>query len=155
MPYDDLLSALYAHLATDAAVVAAFTSPAGNLAIFTEDAGPGGGYPYLVIGDYEEDDPGESLEDSSVGLTLILVHDSLDELWSISRVVKNAVDSPAINPASTRTDRLTWDGGYETGVVRRKSRPRKVKARNAGINAASSPYAWREDIAYEFDTYTG
>jgi hypothetical protein len=145
----DLLGALIDYLENAPTVQAVLTDPAGRVAIFDEVAIAGGpAYPYAGIVHYDERDPGESLDDGLVSLTLAVVHDDLDSLRALAAVLKDAIDSVAINRDSVRTAPLAWDGGRETGVVRYHSRPHK--ARGAGTGGV--PFVWREDIDYEFTT---
>jgi hypothetical protein len=101
-------------------------------------------YPFIVIANYDEHDPGVSLDDQTVTLTLIFHHSSLDELKAFSREAKAAIDSPAINRDSTRTAPLAWDGGQETGVVRGESKVRRLKPTAGGI------IPWREAVDSAF-----
>lgn len=147
---DDLLGALIAYIEAAPTVQAVLTDATGRVAIFDEVAvttiDPA--YPYAVIRDYDERDPGESLDDGLVSLTLAVEHDDLDALRAVASVLKNAIDSIAINENSVRTVRLTWTGGEETGVVRYHSRPHKSRHHGPGRTV----YVWREDIYYEFTT---
>jgi hypothetical protein len=144
----DLLEALYEYLIAEPTIRAVFTDQSGGLNITTDEAPPTESYPYLVIAGYDEEDPGLSLDDDVISLTLVVVHTSLDALRAVSRVVRDAVDSIAINPDSVRIVRLSWTGGIETGVTRRKSRPKKVR----GKGPVAGTFAWREEIEYEFNT---
>jgi hypothetical protein len=147
---DDLLGALIAYIETAPTVQAVLTDAAGRVAIFDEVAVTNSkpAYPYAVIRNYDERDPGESLDDGLISLTLAVEHDNLDSLRAVSSVLKNAIDSTAINRNSVRTVRLAWTGGQETGVVRYHSRPHKTRRPGPG----RVPYVWREDIDYEFTT---
>jgi hypothetical protein len=146
----DLLGALTDYLENAPTVQAVLTDPTGLVAIFDEVAITGGdrAYPYAGIVHYDERDPGESLDDGLVSLTLAVFHDDLDSLRAVAAVLKDATDSVAINPGSVRTAPLAWDGGRETGVVRYHSRPRKTRHPGPG----GVPFVWREDIDYEFTT---
>lgn len=144
----DLLEALYEYMIDEPTIRAVLTDHAGQLNITTDEAPPTETYPYVVIAGYDEEDPGLSLDDGVISLSLVVVHTSLDRLRAVSRVVRAAVDSPAINPDSARTVRLSWDGGIETGVSRHRSRPKKVR----GKGPVAGTFAWREEIEYEFNT---
>lgn len=152
----DLLGALVAYLRDDAAITGAFGWGFGEggfgqagfaeLKLFEGQADADARLPYLLIEDYDEVLPGETLEDSTVTLTLSILSASLDQARDFGALLKAAVDSVAINPASTRTERLTWVGGQESGVMRNPSRPYRVK----GVAKAAQGYLYREDVEYEF-----
>jgi hypothetical protein len=132
----------------DALVAYTKTVPALAGLVFTEYASSPDppSYPFIVIINYDEHDPGVSLDDLTVTLTLVIHHTNLDELRAFSKVAKAAIDSPAINRDSTRTAPLAWDGGQETGVVRGESKVRRLKP------TAGGAIPWREAVDYVFWT---
>lgn len=152
----DLLGALYAYLLATPSVASAFTPgfgegyfgriAPGTTKIYETEADPNVLPPYLLIESYEEVQPGETLEDMPVNLTLSIVSLDLDQARTLSQAVRNAVDSPNINAASIRTQPFVWTGGSEQGVMRNPSKPYRVK----GASKLTQGYVYREDIDYEF-----
>jgi hypothetical protein len=152
----DLLGALVAHLRATPSVTAAFSTgfgegpfgrvPLGEPKIFMGEASAAVLPPYLLIDDYSESLPGETLEDAPVHLTMIVVSNDLDEARTLGQTVKNAVDSRGVSDASIRTDVLLWSGGQEQGVMRNPSKPYRVK----GLAKSGAGYLYREDIEYQF-----
>jgi hypothetical protein len=72
----DLLGALADYLEDAPTVQAVLTDSTGRVAIFDEVAIASGdhAYPYAAIVHYDERDPGESLDDGLISLTLAVFH---------------------------------------------------------------------------------
>lgn len=117
----DFLAAFTAYLGAEPTLTATFGDR-----IYTEDLPPDPAFPYVSLQDYVESLPGESLDDEPITFTLAVYDSSLDGARAAARVLKTAVDSRAINPASTR-DALSWDGGNEVCVRRNPSRARRQR----------------------------
>lgn len=102
-------------------------------------------YPYLVIEDYEEDFPGETMEDSTISLSLCPVHESRDLVRSLSRTIRRLVDTPGTSETGERTVTFTWADGVETGCTRNGQKVYQLNQKTR------TGYVWREVIRYEFD----
>jgi hypothetical protein len=153
---DDLLGAIVSYLTGDSAITAGFGIGFGSqgfgeggfasVQVFTDQAPKSALYPFLLIEEYTEVLPGETLNDLPVHLQVSVYTSDLDDARRLGALVKSALDSPAINPASTRTTSFTWLGGSELGVMRNPSKPYRMP----GIAKRGQGYAWCETIEYEF-----
>jgi hypothetical protein len=149
----DLLAALVDAINSNALLQAMIPDGAGGVQVHTDSTATPDGYPYLLIEEYEEDTPGETLEDFQVHLVICVFHSDLDMLRDLATVVKTQLDTPGTSLTGLRTQGLVWTGGHETGLVRWPSKQRRLKYQRSGINTGASVNAgsvWREDIRYVF-----
>lgn len=148
--YPDLLSALVGYLSQAATVIAALPDGSGGQRVYTDIAMAPTTYPVVIISDYQEEDPGETLDDKMISLTVICFSadtptaSGLDLVRTLSTTMRQAIDSPAINSNGLRVWRLAWIDGFESGVVRYPSRPVRLPGQRSGS------FVWREDISWEF-----
>ena len=117
----------------------------GEVKVYDELAPADAVTPFVVVADYDEALPGDSLEDQDVTLLLQVVSPDVDTARAVGAAVKRALDTPNINPVSQGRPPFAWAGGTETGCFRNHSRPR----RRPGIGRLGR-YVWVEEIEYEF-----
>lgn len=112
---DSLLASIVAYLKATTAVTALLATPGS---IYTGLSNWGQEIPFVLLEGYDEDLPGLSTEDEPVEVHACVYAGDLDTLRTIVEALKAALDTPNINPASTRTGQFTWSRGATTGCTR-------------------------------------
>ena len=137
----DLLACLVDFLATTSSVLDALDG--GTI---SEGAGPANSTtPFVVVSGYDEAQPGLSSEDSKIEVSILVRAPGLDQCRAIATAIKTALDSATINPRAAGRNPFVWSTGQEYAVLRDDS-----KAERIGALAKNGPYAYREQIEYEF-----
>ena len=154
--YNDLLSALIAYLQTTPLITNLITAGygqggygqlgyGGSIKVYDEIAPPSAWPPFLFIDNYVDTEPGKTLEDGTIRLTINCVANDLDSVRVLGDAVMDSVDSISINLNSSLRATFKWNDGIETGVLRNRNKPYRV----AGIGKGGQ-YVYVEAIDYEF-----
>ncbi len=135
LPLDSLLAAIVAYLKDTPTVTALLTDPD---AIFLDLSNWGDQIKFLVLEGYDERQPGLTPDDEPVDIDISVFGPTVQVVRRIVEAVKNAVDSPNINPNSIRTHQFAFEGGMTKGVMRNR------------ISISREPFLVRNgELAYE------